>query len=136
MLYFLGKDVFRWIGQCLEIALRSPGLEADSITRQSFAGLLTAGPPAQVREKLIAWGVMDHGPIFRRAIGIHWLFAEPPTLTTISEDFLQNYHRTADLLFQGFMESEPHRLLAAQHFRFQLYASGEYTKMLESEWTK
>src|ERR1700678_2497971 len=33
MLYFLGKDVFRWIGQCMEIVERMPGLECTSVKR-------------------------------------------------------------------------------------------------------
>src|SRR6478609_6513953 len=37
MLYFLGKDVFRWIGQCLECTARIPELAALGIERQSFA---------------------------------------------------------------------------------------------------
>src|SRR5580704_7295981 len=44
MLYFLGKDVFRWIGQCLEIAERIPELQSVGLKRQSFAGLLASSP--------------------------------------------------------------------------------------------
>jgi hypothetical protein len=32
------------------------------------------------------------------------------------------------------MESEPCRAVDAKRFHFQLYASGEYSRMLESEW--
>src|SRR5580658_8868598 len=60
MLYFLGKDIFRWISQCLEIAERTPELESTGIKRQSFASLLAGSPPASVREKLIGWGVSDY----------------------------------------------------------------------------
>src|SRR5579884_3636042 len=56
MLYFLGKDVFRWIGQCMEVVERDPELSASGYARQSFAGLLAA-PPPNVREKLARWGV-------------------------------------------------------------------------------
>jgi len=58
MLYFLGKDAFRWIGQCMEIAERIPELAEADMKRQSFAGLL-ASPPPNVREKLLRWGVND-----------------------------------------------------------------------------
>src|SRR5580704_11998485 len=37
MLFFLGKDIFRWIGQCIEIAQRTPQLESTGMKRQSFA---------------------------------------------------------------------------------------------------
>jgi hypothetical protein len=135
MLYFLGKDVFRWIGQCTEIARRDPELCQAEVTRQSFAGLL-ASPPANVREKLIAWGVSDYQSVFARAIGLNTLFAEPPGFALLAEDFIRNYHRAADLLFQSFMEAEPHRVIAAKNFRFELYASGEYAKMLATGWER
>jgi hypothetical protein len=32
------------------------------------------------------------------------------------------------------MESEPYEALPSSNFRFTLYASGEYARMLESEW--
>jgi hypothetical protein len=32
------------------------------------------------------------------------------------------------------MDMQPHRSITAVNFRFDLYASGEYSRMLESEW--
>jgi hypothetical protein len=133
MLYFLGKDAFRWIGQCMEIAERIPELGEAEMKRQSFAGLL-ASPPVNVREKLLRWGVNDYAAVFARAIGLNALFAEPPQFDALAADFIRNYHRAADLLYQAFMESEPHRVAAPRKFRFDLYASGEYAKMLAAEW--
>jgi hypothetical protein len=135
MLYFLGKDVFRWIGQCMEIVERTPELESTAVKRQSFAGLLTGGPPATVREKLIRWGVADYPAVFARAIGLNTLFAEPPEFPALAEDFLRHYHSAASLLYQSFLDAEPHRAIDGKSFRFELYASGEYTKMLETEWS-
>src|ERR1700730_2224032 len=40
MLYFLGKDVFRWIEQCIDWAARTPEFEGADIQHQSFATLL------------------------------------------------------------------------------------------------
>jgi hypothetical protein len=136
MLFFLGKDIFRWIGQCIEIAERTPELESSGVKRQSFAGLLAACPPTLVREKLIRWGVVDYPSVFARAIGLNTLFAEPPAFEILAEDFLRHYHSAASLLYQAFMESEPHRAIGAKNFQFDLYASGEYTKMLETEWSE
>jgi hypothetical protein len=133
MLYFLGKDVFRWIGQCMEIADRIPELGEAEVKRQSFAGLLGC-PPPNVREKLLRWGVHDYAAVFARAVGLNALFAEPPAFEILAEDFIRNYHRAADLLYQAFMESEPHRVAAPRNFRFDLYASGEYANMLAAEW--
>jgi hypothetical protein len=135
MLYFLGKDVFRWIGQCMEIVERTPELESTSVKRQSFAGLLTGSPPPPVREKLIRWGVADYPAVFARAIGLNTLFAEPPEFHALAEDFLRHYHSVASLLYQSFIDAEPHRAIGGKNFQFPLYASGEYTKMLETEWS-
>jgi hypothetical protein len=134
MLYFLGKDIFRWIGQCLEIADRTPELESTGIKRQSFASLLAGSPPASVREKLVGWGVSDYPAVFARAIGLNTLFAEPPGFPSLAEDFLRHYHTAATLLYQAFMESEPYRAIGGKNFPFELYASGEYTKILETAW--
>jgi len=134
MLFFLGKDVLRWLDQCLESVSRQAELENSGIRRQSFAGLLTASPPQSVKEKLTAWGVTDYASIFSRAIGINAIFHEPPACSALSDEFLRSYHRYADALFRCFMESEKHRTLAVEHFPFELYASGEYSRLLEMEW--
>jgi hypothetical protein len=134
MLFFLGKDVFRWIEQCLEWAQRVPELSPIEIRQQSFAGLLTRNPPEPVKEKLVRWGVADYVSIFSRAIGMNAMFVQPPAFDILNPDFLRNYHRYPDFLFRCFMESESHETLRAANFRFALYASGEYSRMLESEW--
>jgi hypothetical protein len=87
-----------------------------------------------VREKLIGWGVADYSAVFARAIGLNTLFAEPPEFPSLAEDFLRYYHTAASMLYQAFMESEPHRAIGGRNFPFELYASGEYTKILETAW--
>jgi len=134
MLFFLGKDVFRWIQQCLEVAERSPELQDAEVRQQSFASLLTGSPPEAVKEKLIRWGVTDYVAVFSRGIGLNALFTEPPAVTALSDEFLRNYHRYADTLYRCFMDAEPHRIVTARNFHFDLYASGEYSRMLETEW--
>ncbi|MGA2267166.1 MAG: hypothetical protein ABSH44_01730 [Bryobacteraceae bacterium] len=134
MLFFLGKDVFRWIEQCVDWGQRVPELSGVTIRPQSFAGLLTANPPEAVKEKLIRWGVADYVSIFTRAVGLNAMFVEPPAFDTLAEEFLRNYHRYADLLYECYMASQPHQAIAPANFRFDLYASGEYSRMLESEW--
>lgn len=134
MLYYLGKDVFRWIEQCVEWSQRVPELSGAEIRPQSFAALLTADPPEAVKEKLVRWGVADYVSIFTRAIGLNAMFIQPPAFDTLAEEFLRNYHRYADFLYQCYMDSQPYRTVASANFRFDLYASGEYSHMLESEW--
>jgi hypothetical protein len=135
MLFFLGKDVFRWIDQCVDWAERVPELTSSpDIKRQSFAGLLIAHPPELVKEKLVRWGVADYSSIFARALGINSLFTEPPPHALLSEEFLRGYHRYADYLYRCYMDSQPHHAITSANFRFDLYASGEYSRMLESQW--
>src|ERR1051325_448332 len=50
MLFFLGKDVFRWVDQCAEWAESVNSLRGQALRPQSFAGLLTTQPPEAVRE--------------------------------------------------------------------------------------
>lgn len=134
MLFFLGKDLLRWIGQCGECVGRIRELEASDIRAQSFAGLLITSPPEAVKEKLANWGVADYGSIFSRALGLNTLFTSPPEADLLAEEFLRNYHRYADSLYRCYMELQPHRAITAVNFQFDLYASGEYSRLLESEW--
>jgi len=134
MLFFIGRDVMRWLEQCAEWASRITELREASIRRQSFARLITVCPPEEVREKLTRWGVSDYLSIFSRAIGFIALFSEPPPLEILSQDFLLNYHRYGDLLYRGFMEAETHSAISSTNFHFQLYASGEYSRLLEAKW--
>ena len=134
MLYFLGKDIFRWIEQCGEQVARTRELEEAEVHAQSFAGLLASSPPPNVQEKLTGWGVGDHAAIFARAIGLNAAFAVPPAMEGLTEEFLRNYHRYADRLYLAYMETQPHRVIAPANFHFEIYASGEYSRMLESQW--
>src|SRR6266496_3446672 len=127
MLFYVGKDVFRWIDQCVEWAARECSLAAASLGRQSFAGLVASNPPNAVKEKLAGWGVADPVSIFSRAIGLNAIFAEPPESGHLSEEFLRNYHRYANALFHCYMNAGTHSEISPVNFRFALYASGEYS---------
>jgi hypothetical protein len=78
--------------------------------------------------------VADYSSIFARAIGMNAAFADPPPFDLLAEEFLRSYHRYADYLFRCYMDAQPYRTIAPANFRFDLYASGEYSKMLESQW--
>jgi hypothetical protein len=134
MLFFLGKDLMRWMEQCADSVARLPQLESAQIRRQSFARLLISGTPDAVKEKLARWGVADYPSIFSRAIGLNTVFIQPPDIDLLSGEFLRDYHRYADHLFRCYIESEPHCTLSPANFPFALYASGEYSRLLESEW--
>src|SRR3984885_14564670 len=51
MLFYVGKDLARWIEQCLEFADRNQTALPTGICFQSFAGLLIQDPPTGVQAK-------------------------------------------------------------------------------------
>jgi hypothetical protein len=134
MLFYLGKDVRRWLDQCMEVVDRDDELRQSGIQRESFAVLLIDAPPEAVREKLRSWGVVDFKVIFRRALGLHTLFAVLPERDSLATDFLRSYQSFTDRLFEFYIESVPAPRLRQTDFEFEIYASGEYAKLLEKEW--
>ncbi len=136
MLFYLGKDVFRWLGQCTEWAAAQEELQPVDLAEQSFARLLTAHPPTGVRDKLIRWGVSDYVSIFSRAIAFQAVFAAPPSLEAFTAEFLRNYYRYADALYHAWLDTQPSTVITSANFTFDLYASGEYSKLLESKWAE
>ncbi|MBV9760252.1 MAG: hypothetical protein JO340_06800 [Acidobacteriaceae bacterium] len=134
MLYYIGKDVTRWTEQCAETASAAPVFEGRRMRAETFAVLLVQFVPAHVRAKLEGWGVLDFCSLFRRSFGLHGVFQELPPVEAFSSEFLRRYHRYLDQWYEqrlkdsGFDRPEPHE------FVFDLYASGEYTMMLEQSW--
>jgi hypothetical protein len=136
MLIYVGKDLARWIEQCLELVDRDPDLRAEKVTFQSFADLLVQDPPAGVRDKLQRWGVVDYRSIFSRAIGLNAIFADAPDRELLGSDFIRSYYRFADQMYECRMALTPFARIASSNFTFELYASGEYSRMLEREWAQ
>ena len=134
MLYYVGKDVLRWMQQCLESVERGPEFAQLGIGLQDFATLLLDDPSSSVREKLREWGVADYRAIFSRGLGMNAVFAEVPHRTTLTDDFIRNYHVYADQMFLCTQKRARPVDLSALGFTFDLYASGEYSRMLEREW--
>jgi len=136
MLYFLGKDIFRWMEQCLEIANKIDVLKSLGIRNQSFAAMLVDGPPKNVTDKLSGWGVSDQKTIFSRAIGLRSAFEELPPFDLLSPLFLRNYHRYADHLYACYQRLGPFTAVSADNFPFQLYGSEEYSRMLSEQFER
>jgi len=133
MLVFLGKDIFRWLRQCVEFV--NSGEFADSrIVEQSFAALVVEDPPEAVRRKLESWGVTDRRAVFSRAIGIHSLFQDPPPAESLSPVFLKNYHRYADHAYICFQHLQAFLPIDSKAFGFEIYASEEYARLLSDQW--
>ena len=134
MLCYVGKDLTRWIEQSMEMVERDPDLRYVGIRALSFATLLIEDPPEPVRAKLQRWGVADYKAIFSRALGLSAIFAEPPMRNQLANEFIRNYYRYADQLYQTRRQTLQFPILRAANFEFDLYASGEYSRMLEREW--
>jgi hypothetical protein len=136
MLCFIGKDVHRWIEQCAEFAAGEERFTSHRLPRQSFAALLVQNPPPPVQQKLRLWGVDDFTAIFRRSVGLASAFQAPPTQQELKPDFLKNYHRYADMMFQAFLTIDEWDPAPPSAFRFEIYSSGEYSRILESRWSE
>jgi len=133
MLFYVGKDLTRWIEQCLEFVTRNHEKMPHAITYQSFAALLVHSAPPTVEAKLRKWGVADYKSIFARALGLQFLFADVPGRQFLCDDFVRNYFRYADQLFTS-RQAECEFTSVTGDFTFELYSSGEYSRMLERSW--
>lgn len=134
MLFYIGKDILRWAGQCVEVSERCAELRSAGIRRESFVDLLIEDPPRKVDEKLRDWGVYQYKRIFTRAVGLHAIFESVPQRESLAEDFVCSYHRFADQLFACRRQLFPYARLASANFDFELFASGEYSRLLEQQW--
>lgn len=133
MLYYVGKDISRWVDQCMDCISRKIGNPSD-IRRQSFIALLIQNTPDHIREKLQKWGVADFRALFSRGLGLNTIWAEVPERTSLSEEFVRNYYRYTDQLFTSYQSQTTYAQLNIAHFQFDLYSSGEYSRMLERSW--
>ena len=136
MLFYVGKDLLRWIDQCMELVERSQELCAAGIKPQSFAAYLVNHAPDAVQIKLKKWGVSDYKSIFARALGLSAIFSEVPDRGVLTDEFVRHYYRYADQLFQIRQGETPFTDISHLEFEFEIYASGEYSRMLEREWAE
>jgi hypothetical protein len=137
MLLFLGKDIFRWLDQCVEQVPAESEPDpagAPRLVQQSFAELVVEFPPDAVRQKLESWGVTDRRAIFSRAIGIHSMFEAPPPFDSLSPIFLRNYHQYADHAWSCYLESRPFLHVDRADSSFEIFASDEYANLLSKGW--
>lgn len=134
MLFYIGKDVARWTGQCAETIEVTGAFPDRRIRTESFAVFLVQHVPAHVRAKLEGWGVLDFCALFRRSIGLHAVFQELPPVEAFDPEFLRRYHKHLDLWYEQRLKEWVFDRPEADEFTFDLYASGEYTLMLEQSW--
>jgi hypothetical protein len=131
MLCYIGRDLTRWLEQCVEsVGGANPGGE---ITEGIFISQLLFDPPPLVVRKMQDWGIGSFQIIFSRALGLNTMYAFPPEPRQLSDDFLRNFHSYADALFD--VRLKRHSLPeTGMSFDFDLYASSEYSSMLEKSW--
>ena len=134
MLFYIGKDLERWIEQCLDFAARSDALSSIGLKSANFAALLVEDPPLVVKEKLQSWGVLDYRTIFARALGLHAVFTELPARDSFTEEFVRHYHRYVDQFFDCRQKAAGVERLGNKDFQFEMYSSGEYSRLLERQW--
>ncbi|HEX3744247.1 MAG TPA: hypothetical protein VHW09_09965 [Bryobacteraceae bacterium] len=131
MLCCLGKDLTRWLEQCVEFAAAQPELAA--VTPGELMDLLVERPPESVSRKMQAWGVADFRNIFARALGLAAVFPNPPTRDQISDTFVRDFARYAEMLYRTRRLTYPPSA-AIHSLHFDVYASGEYAQILERSW--
>lgn len=136
MLFYVGKDLARWIEQCMEHLERHEEAHNPGIKYQSFAAYLVNHTPAAVQTKLHKWGVADYKAIFTRALGLNAILAGIPRRELLSEHFIRNYYRYADQMFFCRQSEAQFEDISEMGFEFEIYASGEYSRMLEREWAE
>ena len=134
MLFYIGKDVSRWAEQCAEASAVHPQFGGRRIRPESFATLLVQQIPAHIRTKLESWGVLDHCALFRRSFGLHAVLQDLPSPLALNQDFLRRYHRYLDQWYEQRLRDSAFDQITAGEVEFELYASGEYTSMLEKSW--
>jgi hypothetical protein len=134
MLFYIGKDLCRWTEQCTETVTLSSAFDRRRMRPETFAVLLVQNIPSHIRTKLESWGVLDFSALFRRAIGMHTVFGELPAASCLSLDFLRRYHRHLDQWYEHRLRESAFDRPEPGEFTFDLFASGEYTMMLEQSW--
>ena len=133
MLFYVGRDLRRWVEQCVEFTDRNAELQDCGYTWKSFVSFLIYKTPAAVQAKLRKWGVADYRSIFSRALALNTLFATVPDRRTLSDEFIKNYYVYTDTLFKLNLQPQFPEVNGTD-LNFELYASGEYSRLLEQEW--
>jgi len=132
MLCLVGKDLMRWIRQCMDFTSRDVVLAEAGIRDQSFADLLVNRTPATVTARFESWGVIDYRRILSRGIGLAAVFPTPPPDGIVSEEFLAEYYAYADALFACHQAAVRFTPLQRESFGVSLYTSDEYLSTLGS----
>jgi hypothetical protein len=134
MLYYVGKGSGALDRAVSRIRRAQSGRPPPGICFQSFAGLLDSGSahrrPGQAPQVGRRRLQIDLQP--RAWIAYH-VRAAPPR-EVLSDEFVRSYFRFADQIFQSKQSECDFTPLTSREFHFELYSSGEYSRMLERSW--
>ncbi len=133
MLCLAGKDLMRWIAQCVDFASRDSSLSQPGIRAQSFADLLVNHTPPAVAARFEDWAVQDYRRILARAIGLNAVFPNPPDPGVLAASFLEDYYAYSDALFTCYLGLTPFAVLDPAAFSLALYTSDEYLNTLRCQ---
>jgi hypothetical protein len=131
MLFYIGRDIVRWVEQCEDSFKRSSEPQKDDIRFQTFISLLTETPPGNIAQKMQRWGVVDFKRVFSRAVGLNCVFADLPPFAVLAAEFVRDYYRYSDHIFSCRQAGSSFSTLDPASVAFEVYASGEYSEMLE-----
>lgn len=134
MLFYIGKDIVRWAEQCAETTAVAECYKTKRARAETFVVFLVEHAPGHIGSKLERWGVHDFRTLFRRSFALHAVFQDLPTAEVIAPDFLRRYHRYLDLWWEQRLRDRPFDRAESEEFSFDLFASGEYSSMLEKSW--
>lgn len=132
MLCLIGKDLNRWLAQCVELANGDP--ELGGLSEANFIAVLLFAPPLPALQKMSSFGIKNFQIIFSRALGLNAVFPHPPSAADVSEAFLRGFNKYADALYDVRLKSENAAVALENIFTFQIYAAGEYSSFLEKTW--
>jgi hypothetical protein len=134
MLCFIGKDINRWLEQCVEFSANQPELGA--LSEANLINLLLFHPPAGVVRKLSDWKVENYRVVFSRALGLSTVYMQPPSAGQLPLALLRDLSRYADALFECRIGLHRDRNveMGNRGLHFKLYASGEYLRLFEKSW--
>jgi hypothetical protein len=116
------------------MAERDRELSGAAVREASFARLLAQNPPETLVEKMVRWGIPDCRAAFRQAQGLRTLFRSLPAQEVLGEEFLSQYRRYAEAMYEASQQAGSFATIDNFSFRFEMYASAEYVRLLEAQW--
>ncbi len=134
MLCYIGKDLDRWLAQCLEFLSQNSETSAQAVSEADLIRLLLFETPEPVKVKLATWGIKNFEAVFTPALGLSQIFSHAPEPSTLSPRFVERFREYAGLLYRIRVDGQQPETAAGVKLSFEMYSSKEYIAMFEKEW--